>query len=207
MPSSSTTRRPRATTGPARFARGPARAPGRSSRGTTAAPGRFARPSQRAAGRPTIVVRGRRHQQKPGGLKGVLARLPGVGGGGKHKRTSSSGGVKGMLAALPGVSGGAKGRRSSSGSGRRKAGGAALVAGVTGLALKNREKVSSMLRNRSRDDTSHGPMPTGADGGEATGSPASSGVTPADVTSPSPPAAASAADEPPPASEPDKPAS
>jgi hypothetical protein len=219
MPSPITTRRPRTTAGQARFGRGPARPPGRSragagpapgrfGRGGAPAPGRFARPSQRPAGRPTIVTRGRRRQQKPGGLKGLLASVPGVGGGTKRKGRSSSGGMKGLLAAMPGAAGGAKRRRSSSGGGRRKAGGAALLAGVTGLALKNRDKVSSLLGGRSHDDdTSHGAMPTAAGGAETTGSPASSDVTPADVTSPQPSPAAGAADEPPPASRRDTPAS
>jgi hypothetical protein len=209
MPSTSTTtrRRPRATAGQARFARGPARPPSRFARGGAPAPGRFARPSQRPAGRPTIVTRGRRQEQKPGGVKGMLAALPGVGGGKKRKRGSSAGGMKGLLAAVPGVTGGTKRRRSSSGGGRRKAGGAALLAGAAGLALKNREKVSSLLRDRKRDeDTSPGPM--SAAGADATGAPAAADVTPADVAAPPPPPpAAGAADEPRPASRPETPPS
>jgi hypothetical protein len=137
----------------------------------------------------------------------MLAALPGVGGGKKRKRgSSSSRGMKGLLAAVPGVAGGAKHRRSSAGGGRRKAGGAALLAGAAGLALKNRDKVSSLLRDRKRDDASHGPMPAG--GADVTGAPGPADVTPTDVTSPPPPPpAAGATDEPRPASRPDTPAS
>jgi hypothetical protein len=210
MPST-TSRRPRSTAVQARFARGPARPPGRTSRApfpgrfgranaptsgrfgraSVPSPGRFGRPSQqRTAGRPTIVTRGRR-QQKPTGIKGMFSALPVVGSGSKRKGMgkSPSDAVKGMLAALPGVGGGTKRRRSSSASGRRKAGGAALVAGAAGLAIKNRDKVSSMLQGRTHEDeASRGAMPEAAAGAGTTTPTPATDVTPADVAPP--PAAA-----------------
>jgi len=116
-------RRPRSTGGPAtsRFGR-PAAKPVRGSRGPA-----------------TIVVRGRRKQQKPSGIKGVLSALPSLPGkSGSSKSRGRAGGGKGK------------------GKGKGAAGGLAVLAGVAGVAFKNRDKLTSKLGHSHDEQQDHG---------------------------------------------------
>ena len=163
---STTTRRPR-TTPSNRTARGRARPSARASRGTT-------------AHRATTIARGRR-KQRPTGLKGIIAKLPDAIPGVKRtgKRSASKNPISRITSTLPFGGGAKRGKSSSSGSGRR-AGRAALAAGAAGLAIKNRDKITSMIKRE--DDAAVTPG-----GGDVTAQDASVSrldVTPSDVTTP-----------------------
>ena len=175
---STATRRPRTTTPVTRSARGRTRPSTRASRGTTSAQGGMRATAQQRA---TALARGRR-KQEPTGLKGLVAKLPDAlptpGGSGKRSKSSSKNPISGIVSALPIGGSAAKRGKSSSSSGKR-AGGAALLAGAAGLALKNRDKITSKL-GRGGDASPGTDAGTGA--GEATVSRLD--VTPTDVTTP-----------------------
>jgi hypothetical protein len=156
---STTTRRPR-TTPSTRTSRGRTRPSARASRGTTA---------HRA-----------RRKQQPTGLSGFIAKLPdaipGVNRSGK--RSTSKNPISRILGALP-FGGGTKQRKSSSSGSGRRAGGAALAAGAAGLAIKNRDKITSMIKREDDAAVTTGGSETAQDA-----SVSRLDVTPSDVTTP-----------------------
>ena len=158
---STTTRRPR-TTPSTRTTRGRART---SARATTH--------------RTTTIARGRRKQQ-PTGLSGLIARLPDAIPGVKRsgKRSASRNPISRITSALP-LGGGAKRGKSSSSSSGRRAGGAALAAGAAGLAIKNRNKITSMIKREDDAAVTTGDSETAQDA-----SVSRLDVTPSDVTAP-----------------------
>jgi hypothetical protein len=172
---STTTRRSRTTTPPSRTAR--------AQRGTASTQGGMRATAQQRA---TALARGRRKQQ-PTGIKGLAAKLPDAitkGSGKRSKPSSKQNPISGLVSALPIGAGAKRGKASSSSTGKR-AGGAALVAGAAGLALKNRDKITSML-GRGRGDEGTGAGGTDAGTGTGTGEASVSrlDVTPTDVATP-----------------------
>jgi hypothetical protein len=136
---------------------------------------------QRAA----TLARGRRRNQQPTGVKGLMAKLPDViPGAGKRSKSSSKNPLSGIVAALP-LGGGAKRGKSSSSSGKR-AGGAALVAGAAGLAIKNRDKIASMMRRDGGQEPQAPatPPPAAAGSDIQDASVSRLDVTPGDVATP-----------------------
>ena len=121
-------------------------APTRTRRTSPTTTGRFSRPG--AAGRSaTTTRRGIPSRRRP-----VSTQRRAVAGGWLQRRKpQKQSGLKrvmgGVTGALPGLA--KKGSGSSSKGRTGKAGGLALLAGVAGLAFKNRDKVASMAR---RDD-------------------------------------------------------
>ncbi len=152
-------------------------APSRTRRTSAATTGRFNRPG--AAGRSAAATRRSVPTRRP-----VTTQRRAIAGGWLQRRQpkKQSGlqrALGGVTGALPGM---AKKRSSSSGKVGRtgKAGGFALLAGVAGLAFKNRDKVASMARRDKAGDgiqaapTATTPVaPVGA-------SPTGSGTTPLD---------------------------
>ena len=139
-----------------------------------------ARPSARAtAHRTTTIARGRRKQQ-PTGLSGFVAKLPDAIPGVKRsaKRSASKNPISRFTSALP-FGGGAKNAKSSSSRSGRRAGGAALAAGAAGLAIKNRNKIASMIKRE--DDAA---VTTGGSEPVQEASVSRLDVTPTDVTAP-----------------------
>jgi hypothetical protein len=142
---------------------------------------------QRAA----TLARARRRNQQPSGIKGFMAKLPdAIPGAAKRSKSSSKNPISGMVAALP-FAGGAKRGKSSSSSGKR-AGRAALVAGAAGLAIKNRDKITSMMkRDGGQEPETPATPPTAASGtGAEDASVSRLDVTPTDVTTPPQPGSA-----------------
>jgi hypothetical protein len=136
---------------------------------------------QRAA----TLARTRRRNQQPTGIKGVVAKLPVVGSS-KRGKSSSSNPLQGIVSSLPVVGGGKKSRKSSSGGGAgKRAGGAALVAGAAGLAIKNREKITSMIGGGGSKHEHSAQTDTTTVGPDAEVSRLD--VSPGDVTTPSSP--------------------
>ena len=119
-------------------------APSRTRRTSPATTGRFNRPG--AAGRSAATTRRSVPTRRP-----VTTQRRAIAGGWLQRRQPQK--QSGLQRALSGVTGALPGRSkkgSSSKVGRTgKAGGFALLAGVAGLAFKNRDKVASMAR---RDD-------------------------------------------------------
>ena len=154
-----------------------------SSRSARAQPGRLRGTAQRA----TTIARPRR-KQEPNGLRGLIAKLPdaipGVTGARKRSRSSSmKTRMSRIAAALPFGAGAKRGKSSAPVSGKR-AGGAALAAGAAGLAVKNRRRITSMMkRDGSREEDT-----TAAAGATGTQDASVSrlDVTPSDVTTPGP---------------------
>jgi hypothetical protein len=138
-----------------------------------------------------MITRSRRKQQ-PTGLKGVMSKLPdAISGAGKRSKSSSKNPSSGIVAALP-FGGGAKRGKSSSSSSGKRAGGAALVAGAAGLAIKNRDKITSMMkRDGGQEAETPVATPSTAPGtGAQDASVSRLDVTPSDVTTPPQPGSA-----------------
>ena len=186
---SATTRRPRTTTPATRTSRGRTRPSAGTSRGTAPASGGMrATAQQRAA----ALTRSRR-KQEPTGIKGLVAKLPDAvpipKGSGKRSKSSSKNPISGIVAALP-IGGGAKRGKASSSSKGKRAGGAAVVAGAAGLALKNRDKITSMM-GRGRDEAGTAAGATDASTGTGEASVSRLDVTPSDVAAPPQPGTSS----------------
>ena len=133
-------------------------APSRTRRTSAATTGRFSRPG--AAGRSAPTTRRSVPTRRP-----VTTQRRAVAGGWLQRRQPKK--QSGLQRALGGVTGALPGmakKRSSSSSkvGRTgKAGGFALLAGVAGLAFKNRDKVASMARrDKAGDDIQTAPATT-----------------------------------------------
>jgi hypothetical protein len=181
---SPSTRRPRTTTPPSRTAR--------ASRGTASTQGGMRATAQQRA---TTLARARRKQQ-PTGIKGLAAKLPDAlpiskGSGKRSKsKSSSKNPISGIVSALPIGGAGAKRGKSSSSSAGKRAGGAAILAGAAGLAVKNRDKITSMLGG-GRGDGEPAAGATDASTGTGEASVSRLDVTPTDVTTPPQPGATS----------------
>jgi hypothetical protein len=108
--------------------------------------GRFARPAGTPAKRPAA-----RRSATPSRRPTIVTRR-------KPKKTGMAKVLDGVAGALPG--GGAK--KGASGGGKGRTAGLAVLAGAAGLALKNRDKLTGMMRSKGSgtgDRTSHADAP------------------------------------------------
>ena len=133
-------------------------APTRTRRTSQAMTGRFSRPG--AAGRSAATTR----RSVPSRRATPTQRRAIAGGWLQRRQPQKQSGLKRVLGGVAGALPGMAKKRSGSSSkvGRSgKAGGFALLAGVAGLAFKNRDKVASMARrDKAGDDIQTAPATT-----------------------------------------------
>jgi hypothetical protein len=106
--------------------------------------GRFARPAGTSAKRPAA-----RRPATPSRRPTIITRR-------KPQKTGMAKVLEGVTGALPG------GAKKGAGGGKGRTAGLAVLAGAAGLALKNRDKLSGMMRSKGSgtgDRTSHADAP------------------------------------------------
>lgn len=147
MPGRTTQRPPSARTRPSRQG-GNAATSGRFTRSQSrsAPAGRFGRSATNAGRRPST---GRRPS---GSNSSLLDRLP-LGGGQSKSKSKGASGTGSLLKNLSGALGGGKAAKRGGGSAAKGAGGLAAIAGLAGLALKNRSKIQDKLGGGRSDST------------------------------------------------------
>jgi hypothetical protein len=157
--------------------------PTRTQTPTRPATGRFGRPARKPTGRPA----GKPSQRSARGRHTTPSRRPTMPTMGR-KPAKKSGAAKAadkLTGLLPGTGNHKRGTRGqkrggSSGPGKKGAAGLALLAGATGLLVKNREKLTSMIRHRDSSGDAVRPV-------EPQAGPVASNSGPVDPAAASPP--------------------